>query len=180
MKLEEEKEETKSDDGGEVKAGGSDDELYDQYNIKREYIYITLNVLPYTFNLNEETNEYTITKYFGNEEEVIIPNSFNGLSVTSIGDSAFAGCLNIKSVEIKEGIIYVGAYAFDGCLNLNNVVISSSVTTICDYAFHFCVGLSSINIPNSVENISENAFYNCFNLTINYESPSVDEGDLEI
>ena len=51
----------------------SDDELYDQYNIKRGYLYTTIDVLPYTFSL--ETVGGTIDSSYNS---VVNPYNLNG------------------------------------------------------------------------------------------------------
>ncbi len=44
----------------------------------------------FTFTTNDD-NTLTITGYTGSGGAVTIPNTINGLSVTSVGDSAFYG-----------------------------------------------------------------------------------------
>ncbi len=154
----------------------NDDESYDKYNIKRGCIIYTINVLPYTFSLEETTNEYTLTKYYGTEEEVVIPDAFNNISITSIGNSAFLGCMNLKNILIPEGVKNIGEYAFDCCINLTSINIPSSLTSIGKYAFNYCVNLISIIIPSNVINIGECAFYYCTNTIINCEITSQPEG----
>jgi hypothetical protein len=84
----------------------------------------------------------TITGYTGPGGAVTIPDTINGLPVTSIGENAFY---------------------------LNNSVtsfaIGSNVTTIADNAFRYCLGLTKITIPNNVTSIGPDAFLQCFNLS---------------
>jgi hypothetical protein len=75
-------------------------------------------------------------------------------NITSIGNEAFAGCSNITSITLPDGLTRIGKYAFQSCLNLTSITIPASVTTIGKYAFQSC-NLTSITIPASVTTIGE-------------------------
>ena len=63
----------------------------------------------------------------------------------------------IRSVVIENGVTSIGDRAFYGCVNLSSVTISSSVTSIGEYAFYDC-RLASVTIPSRVTSIGSNAF----------------------
>ena len=119
--------------------------------------------VPYTYTTNN--GAITITGYTGPGGAVTIPNTINGLPVTSIGDQAFVFCSGLTSVTIPNGVTTLGTGAFYGCTGLTNVTIPNSVTNIGDLAFADCTSLTSITIPNSVTSIGEGAFDNCASLT---------------
>ncbi len=77
--------------------------------------------------------------------------------VKSVGDSAFAGCGSLTSVDMG-GAARIGSNTFRDCVNLKNVKITDSVTSIGDWAFYHCNRLISITIPSSVKSIGEGAF----------------------
>ena len=80
-------------------------------------------------------------------------------SVSTIGESAFEGCMNLTSVSIPNSVTTIGNSAFWNCNGLNTVTIPSSVTTIGDYAYAYCFGLmGNLSIPASVTSIGINAF----------------------
>ena len=59
-------------------------------------------------------------------------------SVTSIGDSAFAGCKGLTSVTIPSNVTRIGPGAFAECSELTSVIIPSGVTIIEENAFDKC------------------------------------------
>ena len=110
---------------------------------------------------------------------VTIPNS-----VTSIGNSAFSGCVLPKDKFINNSActsdnnwgVTLADKEQDGLLIKDNVVVGckKDITTatipngivgIGDYAFEYCSSLTSVTIPNSVTSIGNGAFEYCSSLT---------------
>ena len=87
--------------------------------------------------------------------ELVIPSG-----VTAIGEWAFYGMTNLKSVTIPGSVSSIGYAAFSYCDSLENVTISSGVTGIGGYAFYDCGSLTEICIPASVTDIGDAAFWN--------------------
>jgi len=116
----------------------------------------------------------TITGYTGDPTTVTIPESINGRVVSSIGRSAFAGCIRLAEVNIPNSIISIGESAFARCYSLNEVNIPDSVTSIGEWAFDSCIGLTVIIIPDSVTSIGDYAFYTCSSLINVYIPGSVE------
>lgn len=80
------------------------------------------------------------------------------MSVTTIGESAFADCFRyLTSIRIPSSVTSIGTGAFSHCYGLTGIEIPSSVTSIGRSAFFAC-GLTSIQIPSSVTFIGEGAF----------------------
>ena len=87
-----------------------------------------------------------------------------GISVTSIGESAFSNCYSLANITIPDSVTSIGDYAFDSCYSLASVIIPDSVTSIGSYAFSSCYSLASVIIPDSVTSISSYAFDSCYSL----------------
>ena len=88
--------------------------------------------------------------------QTIIPDN-----VTSIGDCAFFGCLDLTSITIPAGVTNIGDFAFYGCTGLTSIAIPEGVTDIGDYAFSDCTSMASITIPNSITSFGFSAFEGC-------------------
>ena len=117
-----------------------------------------------SFTKNQD-NTYSVYRCDGSRRDVIIPSTYKGLPVTSIGNDAFYKCTSLTSIEIPSSVTSIGEYAFAGCRSLTSIEIPSSVTSIGDGAFADCTSLTSIEIPSSVTSIGEYTFYGCKSLT---------------
>ena len=112
----------------------------------------------FTTNTDGSLNIY---QYTGPGGAVTIPDTTNGLPVTTIGTNAFQNCTTLTSVTIGTNVTSIGNVAFCSCGDLTSVTIPNSVTIIGGQAFEFCSSLTSITIPNSVTNIGDYAFGGC-------------------
>ena len=121
--------------------------------------------------------------------------------VTSIGEYAFTGCKNLKSISIPDSVVSIGDSAFEscgfvdfsipvtvkkigrliwqGCKELTSVTVPESVTYIGDYWFCDCTNLKDVNLHNKITSIGNHAFSGCKSLTV-FEVPkgvtSIGEG----
>lgn len=144
-----------------------------------------------------------ITSYNGFESDrVIVPKEINGLPVISIGESAFKnasfselilpsslkvilknafeGCINLKHIDLPEGLEYLGRYCFSrtgleklhipnyvkvipiSCFwnskSLDTIILGSKTRELELSAFSGCTGLTQISLPETVEIISKGCF----------------------
>ena len=60
-------------------------------------------------------NSIIITKYLGNDRDVIVPSELNGQLVTAIGECAFELNSSIESVVLPDSITVIEKYAFEKC-----------------------------------------------------------------
>ena len=84
-----------------------------------------------TFTLNDDGVSYSVT---GCSEaatgELIIPSTYNGLPVTSIGDEAFFNCVSLTRVTIPESVIQIGRRIFDGASSLSVIIFFGDMPPI--------------------------------------------------
>ena len=101
----------------------------------------------------------TITRFQWetDEETVIVPDQFEGKTVTAIGDNAFKYCY-ASSVELPATVKRIGDNAFAGCAWLTAMNIPEACTAIGSGAFSGCDKLAVVNIPASVNEIGTAAF----------------------
>lgn len=87
------------------------------------------------------------------------------LTGTEIGDWAFEGCGNIKSLILSDNITKIGSYCFYGCGSLTTINIPKSLSRIMQQAFKYCASLnvitsSAITAPiinsNTFQNVKSN------------------------
>lgn len=120
----------------------------------------------YTFEpRNDGTVELTGFSTTATAAYAVIPSTVQGNLVTSIGDSAFAGCENLESVILPDSIISIGTGAFGYCTTLKTVNLGNSVVSIGESAFTFCTSMEKLTIPQSIEVIEHGAFYYGYGLT---------------
>lgn len=111
--------------------------------------------------------------------EVTLPDS-----ITSIGESAFAGtssgAMILQSIRIPDNVETIGSKAFDYCTQLTDLEISenSKLKTIGSYAFEYSV-ITTIYLPKDLTKIDSGAFYECKNLleVRNGSGLSIKKGD---
>ena len=160
----------------------------------------------------EDDNSCTITDYDGMASSLSIPSAINGHTVKQIDTGALSDNGIITSVTIPNGVTTIGFSAFNGCIKLERIKFSSNLDTVCENAFNNtkwfnnqpnglvyvgkvaykykgdmprntkitvksdtvsisesafkdCANLTAILIPSSVKHIDKYAFYNCQGLT---------------
>ena len=117
------------------------------------------------FTYTSDGTNVTITGYTGNNFTATIPDTINGLPVTSIGNGVFYYYNCITNITIPSSVTNIGQHVFAGCAALKSITIPNGVVSIGDMAFYYCSSLTSINLPNGVANIGDQTFYYCSSLS---------------
>ena len=145
-----------------------------------------------TYELNSDGSGYTAKKIHSCPDKfLVIPDIYEGLPVTAIGEYffrslpdylpvekavigknvktienyAFSHVRALQSVSLPEGLTTIGDGAFSGCAALVEISLPSSVTSIGQDAFAFCGSLASVNIPDGIKRIESYTFTSCKSLT---------------
>ena len=108
----------------------------------------------YWIGYDDDGNGQTTNPWGNGIQKVVIKDG-----VTSIGNSAFFGCVNLTSVTIPDGVTSIGNSAFRGCSNISSITIPDSVTSIGSFAFYYCEKLTSVTIPDGVTAIEDQTFF---------------------
>ena len=113
---------------GQIKAGLDPYRGFTGWDAKPVNVYAV-----YYFNLNGNS-AITITDYRLSGGSIEIPNNFNGIPVTVLGNSSFSN-KNLTGVKIPDSITEIGDYAF-ARNNIANITIPVNVKSIGNYAFY--------------------------------------------
>ena len=113
------------------------------------YIFNGTSGLAYT--LIDGGTAYQVARGTAADAMIFIPNTYNGLPVTTIGSFLFASALT-------------------------SIILPENITTITNGAFNFCANLTSIYLSNNITTIGTNVFASCTALTIYAEAESQPSG----
>ena len=99
------------------------------------------------------------TEYSG---DIVIPDTITCQDtvyrVTSILPYAFAGCKNITSVSLPDGLTHIEICAFKECSGLTAIDFPNTLKSIDTQAFYKCTALADVHIPDTIANIGNHAF----------------------
>lgn len=123
-----------------------------------------------------ENNTCRIVEYLGDETNVIIPDSFDGIPVSSINGLNRNGVFRYKdaleSVVIPDGIQKIGIRSFYHCDNLKNITVPDSVLEFDEYAFEWSFSIEEINFAGAIGTWnSYNSSYSWKNMPVHCAIP---------
>ncbi len=161
-----------SGDGGSGDGGSGDGGSGDGYEPSENLLY---KHCVNEYDMPEYPEEYYVvtgTNDGKNASCIVIPDTYQGLPVCGISNSAFESFTYLTTVIIPDTVVTIGSSAFLGCELLETIDLPSSLKVIGDYAFWFS-GLRSIHIPSKVEIIQEYAFMNSRLEKVTFNSDAV-------
>ncbi|MCK4552418.1 MAG: leucine-rich repeat protein, partial [Tenericutes bacterium] len=95
---------------------------------------IAPNIDDYTFVLKDD-GTYEISSFIGTDSEILIPSSYLGIAVTSIGRRAFYYSDIVRIITLPTSITSIGEYAFYNATSLKQIIIPNNVNVIDSSAF---------------------------------------------
>ncbi|MBQ8536429.1 MAG: leucine-rich repeat domain-containing protein [Clostridia bacterium] len=106
-----------------------------------------------------------LTGYAGEQTHIRPWDTYDGITVTAVGDGAFANNPRIQyfAVPYNDEFTTIGAEAFAGSA-LAQIDLFDSVTTIGEGAFRNCAGLRELTLPESVSVVGAEALAGCTGL----------------
>lgn len=116
----------------------------------------------FEYVINEDGVTVTITKYIGDDNDVVIPLKIAGCKVTIIGNSAFKNCDSLVSVVIGDTVKSIGDSAFSDCPALASVKVLKKNTSITATAFDNCPNLETIYL---YRNSTADKYFNAVDYT---------------
>lgn len=98
-------------------------------------------------------------------KKVVIPDTITvggvEYKVTTLSDGAYAGCKDLKTVELGDNVKKIGKGAFKNCTNLKTVTFPANLKTVSAEAFKNCVKLKSAALPKTTKTVGKACFKNC-------------------
>ena len=131
------------------------------YNAPAKMI-ATLTVMPEAMKPVEllyelrDDGSYEIIGWEGDNPHVIIPATYKGKRVKSIGSGAFDGNTNITYVSIPATVINIGNKAFNGCTSLVSFTCKGAIEVI-GYKAFANTALTELVLPDSLVSIGQSA-----------------------
>lgn len=101
---------------------------------------------------------YTLAIF--NEEDVVIPDEYNGEKVVKIHGNVFCNLKSLKSISLPKYITEIRGNTFENS-GLREIVIPEGVKRIGGHAFRDCRKLSNVTLPSTLIEIGSSAFRRC-------------------
>jgi hypothetical protein len=133
-----------------------------------------------------DLNEHSLLRQWNRALEVTVPDDIETIEeecflackamrhvklgplskLSSIGESGFRDCVNLKTMTIPVSVSFLGGHCFEGCVSLQMVIFdpASKLDYIPDSAFAQCGSLASIVLPSSVKTLGRYCFSGCAKL----------------
>ncbi len=120
----------------------------------------------YVYTVSGEGSDQvaTIVKYVGQEPDIVIPETIDGIPVQSIDTGAFEENNTMVTLEIPKHIYYVGFHAFARIPTLKSVKWNASYDYVSNDMFSGCSNLEYAEFSDNIAMLQYNVFKNCSSL----------------
>lgn len=146
------------------------------------------NTTVFDYEINEETNEISVTKYTDSTERlvIVVPDEIDGKPVTTIADFSLFNAESIETIKIGKNVKEIGPWSMTNNQHLKEFVVdeenpyfcsvdgilfSKDMKTIVYYPparnitfdkFGYAENKTTYEIPEGVETIRTKCFYECY------------------
>ena len=105
------------------------------------------NLLPYT---GQDLEAVIVYGYFGDAEEVVVEEKYDGVTVGLIFQNVFMGTTSVRKVTIKSCYV-IGSAAFWNATSIEEIILpQSGCAQIGVRAFYGCTNLKKVTIGSGV------------------------------
>ena len=118
--------------------------------------------LFYCDYLLQQDDTYTIIGFRPNQliEDLVIPDTYNGKPVTAVRANAFKNKA-LTSLVIGANVKTIGESAFEGCYNIKSLTLNDKLEVIEARAFYDAGSGKNYSLPSTLKTIGNSAFYSC-------------------
>lgn len=113
------------------------DQIINQYVLQKQ----SKKGVTENFDFAEFEKHIKITKYYGDEKKVVIPDSINNKPVVTIGIRSFLNQSEIEEVVLPKTVKVIQTEAFKGCKKLKKIVGDFNNISYARSAFNGCDSL---------------------------------------
>ncbi len=154
---------------------GSNFLIFDKIGLKSEPLNLAAQVAG-DFTYTSDGSTVTLIAYNGGPGAVVIPSRINGLPVTTLWNSLFAGRTNLTDITLPAGLTTIGSSAFEGCTGLTGVTLPATVTALGNFAFSGCTNLARVFCMGNAPSVGTDGFAQATNATVFYLPGTSDWG----
>ena len=131
-------------------------------NMKQRILSLTLSTLSLLFVQRVMAYDFEVNGIFYNLD------SYYLTAIVTSGEMPYKGIVIIPDSVTYKGktmaVKLIGESAFANCADLTSIQFGKCVNTIDDYAFKDCTKLTRLIIPSTISRIENGAFFGCKNL----------------
>lgn len=91
-------------------------------------------------------------------EEVVVPESLDGCTVTALGPESFAELPGVTHIVCPPRVTWMGSRVFDSCPDLRKLELPEDLAKFNVFWIRGCSGLDTLYLPGSLKSISSNIF----------------------
>lgn len=128
--------------------------------------------LEETRSIMDDSIGWRLGYYFGEEENVYLPNEFDGKRIVAIGPAAFNK--GLEKIRLPQYVAWIEPHAFDSCTSLTQIIFGDIITgskqsgmdqlkRIGEQAF-YKTAITYFKGGNQLSEIGKHAFWSCTSL----------------